>query len=258
MINDIINSIKVQLHERATSPLLGAFIISWALWNYRFILVLASSTPITDKFLIIDSTIFFSPETYYLPGLIYPLATTLAFIFLYPYPAKLIYGYSRHRQNELKELRQKIDDETPLTKEEARQIRREALNIEIDLQSEIDRRDKDIRLLKEEIERLSANPSEPEQASKFVGDDRNSEPTPNEEQMDILRIVAELGEGIPEEDVISKSKQTRVKVEFNIGELVRQDFLSKNYRSSKKAQCLNLTHAGRTALVNTGEYDKSV
>ncbi|WP_227815639.1 hypothetical protein [Nitrogeniibacter aestuarii] len=258
MIKDIINSIKVQLYERATSPLLGAFIISWAIWNYRFLLVIGSSIPITEKLSIIDSIIFCSPETYYMRGAIYPLVTALAFIFLYPYPARWVYGYSRHRQRELKELRQQIDDETPLTKEESREIRREALNIERNLQSEIDRREQDIRLLKEEIERLSANTTEKEEYSKSEDDGLKDASNLNTEQLDVLRIVAKLGEWAPEDDVISKLRQTRVKAEFNIGELITKGFLTKNYRSGKRAQCLDLTHTGRTVLVNTGEYDQNV
>jgi len=257
MIKDALNSIKVYLYEKTTSPLLGAFAISWALWNYRFILVLTSSASVEEKFEIIGSQIFCSTDDYLLNGLLYPAITTLLYIFIYPYPARWVYSYSRNRQRELKEVRQQIDDETPLTKEESRAVRREALNIEITLQTEIDRRDHDIQRLKEEIESLSNVTTIQSSTTEEVDTPPNKAVPPNEEQMELLRIIAKYADWIPEQNVISSSSQTRVKTEFNLGELVRDKYLARDYRNKNKAYCLNLTHAGRAALVSTGEYDKN-
>ena len=50
MLDDLSKSIKASLYERATSPLFGAFVISWLAWNYRFVLTVISSMSAKEKF----------------------------------------------------------------------------------------------------------------------------------------------------------------------------------------------------------------
>jgi hypothetical protein len=40
MFDDAIKSIRAELYERVASPLLGSFIVSWLIWNYRLILLI--------------------------------------------------------------------------------------------------------------------------------------------------------------------------------------------------------------------------
>lgn len=123
MIPDLYKDIKIQLYERATSPLLGSFVISWCLWNYKLLLVIFSSAKALDKIKHINEQLY--PETWDALsfGIFYPLITTLAFIFLYPIPALKIFEHTRKQQAKLKEVQQKIEDETPLSQKEAREIR---------------------------------------------------------------------------------------------------------------------------------------
>jgi len=104
MIDDVIKTLKAHLYERASSPLFGAFFVSWCLWNYRFLMVVFSSLPVQEKFQLIESTIFIDKWSYATRGSILPLITTLLVIFVYPYPAKFVYGFWRRRQKELKEF----------------------------------------------------------------------------------------------------------------------------------------------------------
>jgi hypothetical protein len=117
VIDELSKTIRAQLHERVSSPLLATFSIAWLVWNYKFILILFASVPLGEKFQIIDAVAFPSGISILLNGFVYPLATALALIFLYPIPARYVYEYAKKRQRELKEIQQKIDDETPLTKE---------------------------------------------------------------------------------------------------------------------------------------------
>src|SRR6266851_7214692 len=150
MLNDVITTIKAQLYDRAVSPLFGAFALSWVGWNYRFIAVLLYSIPINEKFNFIDKVLFPDFWTIVTRGIIYPLLTTAFNIYVYPWPAKKVFEYWRNRQKELNEIRQKIEDETPLTKEEARQIRQEVRLARDEFDREIIARDTEIKRLKEE------------------------------------------------------------------------------------------------------------
>ncbi len=151
MLNDTIKTIKAQLYERASSPLLSTFLISWVIWNHRFIAVMISSMTITDKYSYIDSHFFTTFWGIVIMPVVGPLVTGLAMIYLYPIPAKKVYEHWRKKQRELKEIQQKIDDESPLPKEEARQIRREAFEIETKFEQERDRWSKENSRLRDVI-----------------------------------------------------------------------------------------------------------
>ena len=131
-MENILQSIKAHLYDRTTSPLSGAFLISWGIWNYKFIVVLFSSLSVDEKFEYISSVLYVTWLDYSLTGVVFPLITTVFLLFVYPYPSKLVYEFWRNRQKELKEIKQKIEDETPLTIEETREVRRLSLQLEIE------------------------------------------------------------------------------------------------------------------------------
>lgn len=51
-MGEIIKSMKAFLYGRSSSPLFGAFIVSWAVWNYRVIITLLSNEKLADKFTV--------------------------------------------------------------------------------------------------------------------------------------------------------------------------------------------------------------
>lgn len=130
MIDDIIKSIRASLYDRTSSPLFGAFFTSWLVWNHRMIFVLFAAMPVSDKFRYIDEELYVG--VWYTLGFLAagPLLTALAFLFLYPYPAKLVYEFWREKQKELKAIRQRIEDETPLTQEESKRLRHQMIQLQ--------------------------------------------------------------------------------------------------------------------------------
>jgi len=145
MIPDLYKDIKIQLYERATSPLLGSFMISWCLWNYKLFLVIFSSGTAFEKIARIEHVLY--PNFFWdgaWVGLIYPLLTTGFFIFLYPFLARPVFWFAKNQQVKIKEIQQKIEDETPLTQEEAREIRLNLRSIVQRHNEEIIGKDKEI------------------------------------------------------------------------------------------------------------------
>ncbi|WP_116343830.1 hypothetical protein [Enterobacter cloacae] len=157
MFEDLIKTVKAQLYDRLTSPLLGCFLLSWAIWNYKFIFTLFSDMKIEDKFKFIDGSIYSGYYSHVIYGLLLPFITTLFFIFIYPYPAKFAYAFFRKRQAELKEIQQKIDDETPLTRDEARKIRSDAVKMSIEFQQEIEKLREENLSLRSIIKKINDN-----------------------------------------------------------------------------------------------------
>lgn len=95
MLDDITTAIKAQLYERATSPLLGAFLLSWCLINYKVILIIFSSLGAPEKITYISLNLFPRTQDYILKGIAFPLLASLSLIILYPHPAAWIYSISR-------------------------------------------------------------------------------------------------------------------------------------------------------------------
>lgn len=161
MFDDLIKTIKAQLYDRIASPLFSSYLISWVGWNYKFLLTLFSGMKVKEKLDFISSVVYPSFNYLLLHGAIYPLITAMLIIFAYPYPAKFTYEFYRRRQVELKEIQQRIDDETPLTREEAKKIRTDALIMTIEFEKEIEKlREENIQLRRLIKESSDNSPSE--------------------------------------------------------------------------------------------------
>lgn len=153
-MDDLMNAVKAQLYERISSPLLSSFVISWIGWNYRFLLIVFSSMLTPDKVMYIDVVAFPGQYDVFLRGFFYPLASACALIFLYPFPAKYVYRFSRTQQKALKEIQTSIEDETPLTRDEAREIRISVRKINEEHEKELLRLRTEVIDLKDENKRL--------------------------------------------------------------------------------------------------------
>lgn len=179
MFADLVKTVKVQLYERVSSPLVGAFIISWCLWNYKFLLVIIDETKIENKLFIIDSILYPTWLAYGYWNFLGPLATALLMIYLYPIPARKVFEHSRKQQLELKKIQQNIENDTPMTLEEGRAIRQEALKLEIEFHSQLKKKDEEINDLKNIVGQITeSNMKSPVQLAdvdtKIVAEDANS------------------------------------------------------------------------------------
>lgn len=169
MITEAITNIKAVLYDRLSSPLFGSFILSWSLWNYKFILLITSSMPPTNKFFIIDTYIFYDKNHIFLNGFLYPLLTSSAIIFIYPYPSRYIYEFWLKKQKELLDIKQNIEGTSLLSLEQSRNIRKEIAEVQIYNENEITEKNNKIEALKQiiidkekEIDSLNSKVNQPE------------------------------------------------------------------------------------------------
>jgi predicted transcriptional regulator len=130
MLDELTDSIKARLYDFTVSPLLITFITSWVGWNYRFVLVILSSKEVEDKLAYVDSQLFSQWSDYALRGILWPLITTFLILFVYPFPARYVFGFWRQKQQELVALKKRIDGETPLTKEAAASVLKRVAEVE--------------------------------------------------------------------------------------------------------------------------------
>jgi polyhydroxyalkanoate synthesis regulator phasin len=159
-MQDFINSFKAHLYERTASPLLGSFVFYWIVCNYKLIVILFDGDmKVNDKFDLIK-TIY--PQNIWIPwegfeihystllgnGFLLPLIISLIYIIISPFPSKWIYKYWKEKQKEIQEIKQKIDDETPLTKEQSKKIRQDIINLELEYEKIFVRKEEEINQLK--------------------------------------------------------------------------------------------------------------
>ena len=165
-MDDLIKSFKAQMYDRVTSPLLSSFLISWAAWNHRLFLVIFSSDfKIKEKFQYIDNVLYPGLYEVGLRGFLWPLLSALALLLLYPIPGRWIYEYVHNEQKKLKEIQQRIDDETPLSKADAQKLRAEVRKTVTEHVKEIAERDAEIEKLKKSLSEL-----ESESLERRIGD----------------------------------------------------------------------------------------
>lgn len=164
-MEDVIKEIKLQLYERINSPLASTFFVSWCIWNWKFIVILLSEISIYDKLSYINTMLYPGIDNLWawINLLFGPLLATFFYIYIYPYPAKKVYEYVRNQQKEMKKIRQKIEDEHPMTQAEAKQLREKTLETKYQLEkqfdTEVDRNNKletEIKFLREKIAKLQA------------------------------------------------------------------------------------------------------
>lgn len=244
MFDDLAKSVKAQLHERVSSPLLASFSISWAAWNYRFILIIASSMPTIDKIAYIDNHLFPNLTDVALRGVLYPLLTALGLIFLYPIPARHVYQHWRQRQKELKEIQQQIDDETPLTNEEARQLRRDALAVSLEYDRGLQSKEAEIMRLKELIEEM--------QKQTPVKGSQDANPvaaSSNELDEGQLKMLEKIAKSKPLKSHLLNNEFDRILAEYNFGELLNGDYVSQSLDREAREYRVSATHKGRTAII---------
>lgn len=150
-MENIKESILNTLNERIASPLVGSFVISWAIWNYKTILIILSTRAVEEKILFLETNMYQDWLIVLERAFAYPLLTTIIFLFLFPYPERFVYAYWYGHKEKLRTKKQAIENKKLLTHEESRKLRQKIVEVESDLNQIIDEKDLEIKSLKDII-----------------------------------------------------------------------------------------------------------
>lgn len=246
MWDDLSKSVKAQLYERVSSPLFGSFVLAWGCWNYRFILVLIGSGEPEKKLAYIDTHIFRDYYDVILRGMSLPFVSAIVFIYLYPLVSKSLYRYWQGKQKELKEIQQKIEDDTPITQEEARQLRYELRQKAVEHDKAMKERESQIaeltQLVREKDEQLNGLSSRFMRGSPAY--QPQSEPELDESKLKMLEALASQSlAGISYEALLKDFGPDIVKTEADIDQLQNDQYASEfSERGERK---MRITSQGR-------------
>ncbi|WP_140626391.1 hypothetical protein [Methylibium rhizosphaerae] len=122
-LKELLGAVRSQIQERVASPLTGAFVISWGIWNFKLILVVFGDGPYKDKVSFIETQLYPGWDMGTLRGIAYPALTALAYIYLYLPLAKHVMAHHKRRQNEMRALAAEIDGTKVLTVDQATELR---------------------------------------------------------------------------------------------------------------------------------------
>jgi len=247
MLDEILKSARQQIVDRMSSPLLGSFAVAWCLWNYKFLVILFSAASITKTFELIETVVFPDLSSILIRGLLLPTATAMTYIFLYPYPARFVFGFTQRRQREVNQLRQQIEDETLLTAEESRRIRNQVVATETSHRKEVDRLNEEVTRLRDALE--SATSSFEKQATRDAGSTVSGQSALTQGQAELMGFLfRDGGKGIDLDRVRAQVKQSAVELDFNLGELEQKNLIEKNI-DDRDDVYLSFTHEGRRVAI---------
>lgn len=249
MFDDIFKSVRRHMSDRLASPLMGSFIVCWLVWNYKFVLIALSTAPVADRLSLIGREVFPDTGATWLNGVLIPLGGALVYVLVYPMPARWTYHYAKWQQGKLLAIRRKLEDETPLTREESRKVRNAA-------QTRIDGLQKVVDRLIGENASLRAELASAASAAAAVKEPKESNPPRQTEvpaglsdaELYILRIVEEA-RGYPRGDLANATGMNHTLAEFSIEDLHNRNLLKVEASPDTGELEWLLTQLGRKALL---------
>jgi len=282
MLDSLTQSFKAHMYERTSSPLFGAFLMSWLVWNYPVVLTVFGEMGTKEKIDYIQNTLYahtsiagvsvteFEFGVYY--GLIFPFLSAITFIFVYPAPAKFFYSFWKERQIELQNRRLELEKKVLVTVEQHQKLKSDYFELKASLESTIRERDEEIESLQNSLaeskvpnlpEETTSSALKQESGTEFVERIKtldslaeNSDNNFDESQQVILHALAELGKPMHRSNLIDYANRkfsiNKTKASLAIDELTNTDFVEVVGGNA------GLTFKGKRMVVELGFCDESV
>lgn len=251
-MQDFINSFKAHLYERTASPLLGSFVFYWIVCNYKLIVILLDGDmKVNEKFDLIK-TIY--PQNIWVPwegfeihystllgnGFLLPLLISLLYILISPFPSKWIYQFWKNNQKELLEIKQKIDDETPLTKEQSQKIKEDYRNLE----------EKYYNILLKNETKKDNNTSDHWAKPLTSNNEDNDHFNISTFEIDILLFLSEHPNShLTATAINNELKGVKSKTDYFLENLTNKNFIIRDYDNNFKENTYAIYQKGREYLV---------
>lgn len=173
-MDEIFKSIKAFLYDRAASPLLGAYISAWSIWNYRvFVALFDGDSAYPEKMAFLDA--YFGPISLQfnnqiiffwgapVHGLLCPAALTYLYLYGYPKLAKPVYEHSLAKQIELRKIKQREEEARLLSPEESRRLTKEIEQLRLKADADAEQYGARVSSLTETINELETKLHEAQQ-----------------------------------------------------------------------------------------------
>ncbi len=124
MVDSLKEEVKAAALSRFNSPFIGAYLVSWLLWNHRMIFALFSGLPLGQRFHYIDEVLYPTANTFALYHFLGPTLSTLVYIFLMPWPTEWVHRWNLQRKLRLKQADLRADGHRLLTEAESTELQK--------------------------------------------------------------------------------------------------------------------------------------
>ncbi|GHB55608.1 hypothetical protein GCM10008107_00380 [Psychrosphaera saromensis] len=260
MFQDTINSIKAVLYERISSPLAGAFLSSWLIWNWKTVLYVFSSTKVSEKIYYIDKKLYADSYEFWGTIVIFPLISAFLFILIYPFLSYWTYSFWEKAQIKLKKLKLEIEGETPLPEKEAQKLRLAHLALEKAFYNQLKTKNDEVQNLKEQIlnlnELLSEDKNEEPKQVLLFDEEQDEEQLTDAEQSALL-LFKEKDE-LFMVDFINQLPYESVKIQYSVECLLDRVYLLKDWNRKVSSYTYKLTTKGKGKVVKLLDTSSSV
>lgn len=92
------DGVKAEFLSRMRSPLVGAFVLSWIVWNHRVLFVLFSDMKVGKKFDFIDMDLYSSSADFWLMNALWPFLSAVGYIFAVPLLTRWVHRWNLYRR----------------------------------------------------------------------------------------------------------------------------------------------------------------
>lgn len=155
-MEDFAKSIKAYLYDKTSSPLFGAFLLSWLIWNFRLVLISFSSISVFEKIDYIE--MYFSGNYltgYLIHSIIAPGLLTLFYIYVYPVISIPIYKYALNIQAKMRQHKEEFENSKRLTVQQSRAIMLELSLMKKKYDEDLSQAQTEIGVLRDELSKVT-------------------------------------------------------------------------------------------------------
>jgi hypothetical protein len=246
-MGDFFEQVKRELFNRLASPLLGGFVVSWVLWNYKFLIILASKNSISTTFILVEKYCF--PDLLHVLGfgVFLPLFTALLYVYAYPYPAEFVYRKSRLNVIRLKAIKDKVEGATLLTVEESRRLYKLLDDAEIAHAKQLNDKIQENNSLKDQVKRLA------EQVSQLSTRMSLGDETVQALSRKILKVIHEEGDSngiLPRPQLLNAIGGDSLVVRVSLDALAKNGFVNSWSNDDREVSGYVISPEGRRELFN--------
>jgi len=119
-------SMKAKMYDFTYTPFMSSMVIAWIILNHKYILIYMASIEDFDmKLKLLKNYDFSLWGVPYMYNIIMPISFGLFYTFIYPFISKYFYKFTLNSNKKLKTIKKDIEDNTPITVEEAKALKKE-------------------------------------------------------------------------------------------------------------------------------------